>query len=130
MTWQRSEEKKMSAISISLRRTALLAIVSAGAIGATVAPATADYYTTRCDRDGDNCYTVRCDNDGDDCDRVHHRSYYRNYYGRSYYGNGYYGNYNNSYYGNGYYGNGYYGDNYRDYRRDSRDRDEDEDEHE
>jgi hypothetical protein len=102
----------MAAISNAHKRTVLLAVVAAGTLVAATIPASAHYYTTRCDRDGDDCYTVRCDDDGDDCVRVRHyyRGGYGSYYGR--YGNyGYYGN-GNGYNGNGYYGNGYYGYRY------------------
>ncbi len=88
-----------------LRTGALCATVALGAFGAGVVPASAHYYTTRCDRDGDDCYRVRCDDDGDDCSRVYgySHSYYRpRYYSYSYgynYGYphryGYYGYYSN-----------------------------------
>jgi len=89
----------------SLRNAAAVAVVALGALGGTVAPASAHYTTTRCDRDGDECYTVRCDDDGDDCSRVSSYSRY-NYDRREYrggYSNGYgYGNGYNSWNGNGY----------------------------
>jgi hypothetical protein len=118
---------RMISASGTLRTGALCAAVALGALGTSVTPAAAHYYTTRCDRDGDDCYRVRCDNDGDDCERVN--GYYRhNYYRPRSYGYGYgysYGHpYGYSHYGS--YGNGYYGNGY--YRNHERDEEEDEDE--
>jgi hypothetical protein len=111
----------MSLTPGSFKKKILLAVVAAGAIGAGVMPAAAHYYTTRCDRDGDDCYRVRCDNDGDDCVRVRHR-----YYRRGYGGYGGYGNYGYSYpsYNFGL----YYGDNYGNHE--SREHEEEEEENE
>jgi hypothetical protein len=78
-------------ISGRLRTGAMCAAIVFGALGAGAAPAAAHYYTTRCDRDGDDCHRVLCDDDGDDCHRV-----YNNYYRQQYYRPRYYG-YENSY---------------------------------
>ncbi len=83
----------MNAFSSTLKRGAFLALAAVGAIGAGVAPASAHYYTTRCDNDGDRCYRVVCDNDGDTC----HRTGYGSYYGSGYYGRTYYNGYSHNY---------------------------------
>lgn len=44
--------------------------LAAIAWAATATPASADYETTRCDRDGDHCWIILCDDDGDDCRRI------------------------------------------------------------
>jgi hypothetical protein len=118
------EGASVLALSKSLKRASLLAVVSAGFLGAASVPAAAHYYSTRCDRDGDDCYRVRCDNDGDDCDRVRQR-----HYGSSY-GYGGYGGYGGGYYQSrpylnwGYYNNGYEGNH------ESREHEEEEEENE
>ncbi len=62
---------------IAASRHAFLLATVLGVVGMTVAPAAAHHYSTRCDRDGDECYRVLCDDDGDSCTRVSsaHRSY-------------------------------------------------------
>ena len=73
----------------TIKQTALFSLVAFSTLGLTAVPASAHYYTTRCDRDGDSCYQVYCDDDGDNCQRVRHPRYsnsYGNGYGK---GNGY-----------------------------------------
>jgi len=99
--------------SLWFKNSALMTVVALGAIGASLAPASAHNTTTRCDRDGDQCYTVRCDDDGDNCRRV--SSYQRyNYDRRDYRG----GDSNGYAYGDG---DGRYNDNrgYNRYHNDS-----------
>lgn len=106
--------------SLSPKRSVLCATVVLGALAAASAPASAHYYTTRCN-DG-YCYQVRCDDDGDDCDRV--SGHYRPYYYEPRYHGGYYG----GYYGNwGYpsFGFTYYGGDHA-WRHHEEDEDEDE----
>ena len=83
--------------SVLLRNIRYVAVIALGAIGSSIAPASAHYVTTRCDRDGDSCYRVVCDDDGDDCRRV--LSYSRYGYNRRYDYNrrGYGGSYWNGY---------------------------------
>lgn len=59
-----------------LKSAAVAGVLTLGGLAASVAPASADYVTTRCNGYGD-CYRVRCDNDGDDCVRT---GYYRSDY--------------------------------------------------
>ena len=113
----------MLEVSISIRKkAALVSLVALGVLGLTAVPASAHYYTTRCDADGDRCYQVYCDDDGDNCVRVRTRQPYRRSYG---YGGSYgynspygYGGYNDNSsiyapgYGSGFsfgFGNGGYG---------------------
>ena len=93
----------------NVRTVTLCAAVALGALGTATAPASAHYYTTRCDRYGD-CYRALCDNDGDDCYRAHnyYHRYYRPHYRPRYYGYGY--GYSHPSYNIGIYGsNGSYG---------------------
>lgn len=100
---------------ILLKNAALAGFVALGAVSVTIAPASAHYTTTRCDRDGDECYTVRCDDDGDDCRRV--SSYSRSPYDRRAYSGAYSDGYGYGY-GRGS-GNGYgYGNNFSLYHND------------
>jgi hypothetical protein len=103
--------------ALPIKTLAIAAVTALGTMAATVAPASAHFTTTRCDRDGDDCYTVRCDDDGDDCHRIY--SYPRH----DYYRRGYYGNHSGAYgYGNefGFYLNSgrYAGDRYDGYSND------------
>ena len=83
-----------------LRNASCVTFVALCAMGASLAPASAHYATTRCDSDGDRCYRVVCDDDGDNCRRA---SPYQNYdYNRHGYDRGYSSRYGSSYgYGSG-----------------------------
>lgn len=109
--------------SVLLRSFGYVAIIALGAVGTTIAPASAHYITTRCDRDGDSCYRVVCDDDGDDCHRISSYSRYgydRRYgYSRRGYGGSYWSGYGSGnqfglYYDSGsdgwYNNNGWYND--------------------
>jgi hypothetical protein len=113
---------ELTMISGKLRAGALCAAVALGALGAGIAPASAHYVTTRCDRDGDDCYRVVCDDDGDDCHRLYGYGYYHHYYRPRYYRYGYsYGYARPSYNFGVSIGNGYYGDWHHEHEEDDDD---------
>lgn len=57
-------------LNYGLKTAAIVAFVALGTGSATMKPAHADTYGTRCDQDSDRCYAVRCDDVGDNCLRV------------------------------------------------------------
>ena len=66
---RKKDVRKMIEVPKTIKQSALFSLVALGALGVTAVPASAHYYTTRYDRDGDSCYRVYCDDDGDNCQR-------------------------------------------------------------